>query len=489
MSTNSIMPVSALPTTRSKSIGSKNSVPNINGPSDISETSNISKVPNKPRIPTKDSVYENKRKAYEQTMGILSKDIEVLKTKSAELTEKMKATLSGEEGKAERESLLESLQKLRKKRDQMNEEKTSLVKRLDESLEIARFKGAELDSAREKLPCKRREELDGKILELEKTIESGVSLSEEKRIVAEISKLHKSRRSFDSLSSLFSGKEQIDSQVESIRSSIKKLDLELKSTKILIKEQNDKYSEILSKKTNSTSLIQTIRKSLEEIRVQIDEKFKERTRAYEAFTAAKEAHNLWSVERVAKYQALQAKRQIEDEMKSLEKELHSLSVVITPPEIQSLETLENLIINQIPNKNNASNSAITLQSLAPRVVERIDSKKFTVVEKVEDSYFEGNKKSSIHSKNNAKSHSISIPPWVSLDLEVYGIGTVRSVEDAENAVKRITALKEERRQLSAATDKDKETRRSELKAQIEAVKERLANLEIPPPSAIKEIVS
>lgn len=459
---------------------------NPSAPSSSSTRQRQSNGAGSARVPTKDSVYENKRKVYEQTMDTLSKEIDSLKAKSVELSEKIKLLVSGEEGKAEREAIFTALQKMRKQKDQLMEERNVLSKRLDEALEIARSRGAELDVAREKLPCKRREDIDQKIADLNRSIESGVSLSEEKKLVAEISKLHKARRSFDAISSLVAGKDQIDAQVESIRSSMKKLDPELKALKAHIKEENEKYTQLLTRNSSSTNAIQSMRKNLEEIRSQIDKKFKERSSAYEAFSLAKEAHKEWASERQEKYQALLVRREIENEINDLEIELHSLSVDKIPKEVESLEALENVLSAFIAPSKEAEKKMPSGSTPAPRPVEGIDEKKFVVLEKTEESYFVGKKanpkpaslratSSTAHAATKtAKTSSISLPHWVSLDLEVYAIGAVHSSDDAKKAIERITEMKQKIVEASRSANKDKEEERSQLRAKIDALKAKLS---------------
>ena len=439
------------------------------------------------RVPTKDAVYESKRKVYEQTMDGLSKEIDTLKAKSMELSEKLKLLISGEEGKAQRDELLVSLQRMRKKKDQLSEERNLLAKRLEDILEIVRARGAELDAAREKLPCKRREEIDHKIAELERSIESGVSLSDEKRIVAEISKLHKARRSFDSISSLISAKDQADGQTESTRSSLKKLDAELRTLKEQIKEENDKYTQLLSQKSRSTAAIQSLRKNLDDVRSQIDTKFKERSSAYEAFSLAKEAHKTWAAERQEKYQALLVRREIENEMRELEDELRALSVVKALPELDALEALETLLSGLLVSSKKAEEKPTSGSTLVPRAVEGIDEKKFVVLEKTEDSYFVGKKAATKPTSSRviggapsaaakgAISSSVSLPHWASLDLEVYGIGAVQSIEDAKKAIDRIAVTKQAIVGTSRAADQEKDEARSQLRAKIESLKTKLAD--------------
>jgi uncharacterized coiled-coil DUF342 family protein len=105
-----------------------------------------------------------------------------------------------EQARKKRTELIESVKKLRDEVKALDDQRRALFAQFNETLEALKRKNSEASAAKEKMPFKSVSEISTRIAQLEQTLESGrFTLSEERQMLGEVSKLRKLKKSLENL--------------------------------------------------------------------------------------------------------------------------------------------------------------------------------------------------------------------------------------------------------------------------------------------------
>lgn len=210
--------------------------------------------------------------AYDQEQEDYKREIDRLQTQIAELRLRIGDPKSGGPGGqllARRKALREEMNNLREEQSKGKSSRAKLIEQIRIANEIVQRKIKELNASKAQLPFKSSAEVDGKIRQIESQIESGtMRIVEEKKALAEIQNLRKSKKVVDSF-----GPQQalIEAEKERIDELRKQLD------DPQTRSVNDRWSQIKTE-------LDEINQKLDESGKSRDKLFEERNQLQDALT-------------------------------------------------------------------------------------------------------------------------------------------------------------------------------------------------------------
>ncbi|CAM0137223.1 multicopy suppressor of BFA (Brefeldin A) [Umbelopsis sp. WA50703] len=135
--------------------------------------------------------------ALKKSLAEINSAIDKLKKQNEAVREKINKLPGGSKNN-NREELYERLNKVRDQQKDLKESKKAVLTQLDAIQQSMKKKTAAMKAGQAKSPYKTSADIDRQISSLEKKIESGVKLVEEKQILSEISGLKRHRNTLDS---------------------------------------------------------------------------------------------------------------------------------------------------------------------------------------------------------------------------------------------------------------------------------------------------
>jgi len=330
---------------------------------------------------------------YEKKMGDLDARIAYLRARLDDL----KGGYGGgnaAEG-SPRAKLISELKALREQSKPLQDERRSLVREAGELREALRKRSGELQSAKEKMPFKTVPEIEARIAAYEAQLESGnFKLSEEKQIVAEISKLNKAKRALTSLDGSSNDVLSMKARADALQEKIKVKDEALNVFRTQIDSISAKLDELNGVRAAEKVSKEERQAQIDKLKGELDAAFEARRKAYEDNKHARAAAYEARLKREARFKEERRKAEIEEKIADIEERMaaHNPESILD----KKLSECNNMItfFNQISSKGSsaavAEASETQSSSLAAPVGRTVDAaqlEKFEVVKKDDDDVF------------------------------------------------------------------------------------------------------
>ena len=296
----------------------------------------------------------------------------------------------------------------------------SIKKRLDQ-----------VKNSKEKSGFKSVNEVEAHINNLEKQLSLGnLSLSEEKKIIADISNLKKSLKSFDSVSSQQSLVDADRKALEELREKLKALDVKRDENKAAgdnVKSQMDALSkEIASKAGKSSHLID----EKNSIRTKMDKAYDELKAIRGAHKKARDEFNAWYRSEQARKKEEYQKRISEEKEEKLriaaERELERASIPAFTDELGLCANLATYLTSFLPDNKEVDATASKPTNSINRAVDSSVPAGVTVISKKTDrdeDFFVGKKPK----KSAKRAPTTAVKPF-KLDLEMIDLFSRLKIE-------------------------------------------------------------
>lgn len=441
---------------------------------------------------TNDTVYETKRNQYLSRMNELDSEIAKSRAKLSQLNEQISNILNRESNKGARGELLTKIQSLKSQRQSLEEVRAPILGKLKDLQYEMKAKQDELAVAKEKLPLKRVEDIDKKVMEIEHQLETGSvgKLIEEKRMVAEVTKLKKNRKALEALTNEQRAVDNIKRELDTTRAVLNEKEHTINEIRDQIKKVSSELNALPDDKNSRQSKIQSLITEKEETKKRLDHLHGEKNLCYTDFQAAREAHELWTEQDRLRRDEFFKRKEIENEIAKLRSEMENLNL---PPCIDQINECENLqhylrtSILRIPTATNriatSENNTKVPPVLDARKVENMDKSEFVPLKKLrdenEDSLYvlEGHSQKHGKKKTGTSTNStFKLPFWVVAGLEELEVGVVTTLEQVEDAVTRLDQVKHEFEKKQHEQLKTVDDKRADIQNKIQQQQNRLENI-------------
>jgi len=429
------------------------------------------------RKPSKDHAFEKKREEHFANVTAIESQISKLRQRVSMISDEVRSLTASDTQLAAREELRSQIEVLRAKKDQLISQKNPVFQRLQDSQASFRRKMDDLQAAKEKLPFKRVEDVDKLIADYDAQVTSGqLKLIEEKRIVAEMSKLRKARKqieSFNGDSSMVDLKKNIDS----LRTSMNEKDGEIKS----IQEQLNSLHDQLGKMSSSRSAAQGKIKSLLGEKAQLSKSmnglYEDKNKLFESFNEAKKAHNNWFQHQRLVNEESHIQRDIDYQVRKLEQEINDLSIPVNSSKIQDVTTLQAYLKHNVLKETSSKQSQSA--PVSSRQVESVDDSLVmkTKFNREEETYMNFGSKSKKSTPKKTlepvvQSDTFKLPVWILADFESLGIKNVPLTGTKDEILKLIDSLESVKSDLL----KDQAQKASTIDSQKQSLESNIASL-------------
>ena len=396
------------------------------------------------------------------------------------MNEEIRNLTSNDGNSAAREELRAKIAVLRGEKDKIRAQKEPMHQKLTATQEALKAKVDDLHTSKDKIQYKKPEDIDRKITQLEEQIESGsLKLIEEKKIVAEISKLRKARRELDSFSGQEASIGDLKKAADHYRAAIGEKDRELRTFDEQLKVVNAELTKLSSNRSANQGKIKSLIQERDAVRKQMDTIFEGKNLAYEEFQKAQTAHRIWMQAEQVKWEETQVKRDIEHAIRDLEFELKKLEIPACSDQIEQCLNIQtylrtNILKESVPVSSESASAASS--NAAFRQVEKLDDTLVLKKEEVVDNY------SILSSKSKGKkvvkeaapsTQNVKLPFWIISALNELKVNMVTNLEEAKQAIAALEKVKTsfEEKQNSKMSNIDSE--RASINARIEKEKARL----------------
>jgi chromosome segregation ATPase len=386
-----------------------------------------------------------------------------------------------------RGELIEKVKTLRGEQKAFEEERRTLSAQFAETLETLKKKNADVNAAKDKMPYKSAAEIDARIADMEKTLESGrFTLSEERQTLQEITKLRKLRKTIDAMAS------GTENDITSLRF---RLDL-CKSrqaeaeTKIAVKREEIAKVNTEIDTLNGIRAAEKVKKvdtktEVEKLRKELDAEYAKKKAAFDEYLQAKAAKEAAYHRMVARHEEESRVNEIEKEIDQLEKKLGRLSTEsVIDKKWNECTNLINFFSPMAPQILATEPSALPTKNLR-KIESTIDSKNIIKRSNEEESYFvpsnRKGKKSSSNTSNNPEASSSSdeinkLPFHILAALTDMALPVPKSIEnDLPELLKTVQARRNDLQVHRDASLAEMEAKRSEILQEIEELRAKIEN--------------
>eukprot|EP00833_Pecoramyces_ruminatium_P014359 jgi/Orpsp1_1/1188391/evm.model.d7180000064408.1 len=318
-------------------------------------------------------------------------------------------------------------------------------------------------SAKQKLPVSNVKDIDAQVKQLEKQIEAGVSVNEEKQLLKEISKLKQAKNTLDKVEKSVA-EFNVEDKIKALDAKIKKFDEERKPLEKQYTEVKAKLDALEDKRRAQSADFKSNKEERDKIQKEIDANIQKRRDLIAAFKTQREEYRAFvKADRERKEEERKKKIQAErDERlaKRFEAELELAEIPAFTEEINSCNTLIGILKNQLENKSEinaeeAQKAAANLEASVPEGAVLLNSKS----EREEEVFFSGKKK---NKKQHNKAKETKNAP-IKFDLGVMEafwklkVDVPSSTEEIKDAIKTLEEKRDYYQKNSAEqTKKNKE---------------------------------
>lgn len=219
-------------------------------------------------------------------------------------------------------ALFDEQKRLKDEMRPYQEERRLLFEQMEKCKEQLKKKTGEAKELKNKLPFRSIPDMEARVAELEREIESGqLTIKEEKNLLGEISKLKKARRAFESADNSGNDVETIRLRIAQIRAKITESDGALSVLRAKAAEVASKINEHNRANAQTQAKIQDKNAAIEKSKKEINQIYSERREAYEEYRQAKASQYEAKLKRDARRAEFGRRRELEDKIEELEEKL------------------------------------------------------------------------------------------------------------------------------------------------------------------------
>lgn len=400
-----------------------------------------------------------------------------------------------------REELSGKISHLKAEKERIRSQKEPIFNKLQATQNLLKSKIEELRSSKEKALFKRPEDIDRKIEQMEADIESGaLKLIDEKKLVAEISKLRKLRRSLDSFSDHESSIADLKKASDQYRAILAEKDKELRGLDEQLKVVHAELVKLTSTRTENQGKIKALIKERDALREKTNGLYGAKNAAYEEFQKAYKAHGVFLAAERVKWEEAAVRREIETAVRDLERDLRHLEMPACVDQIEQCLNIQAFLRTNVLKEPvvpcPAASASVASDDLPSsfRRVEKVSDDMILKKDQIEDHYSivggskkaskAGTKKSDSSVQQSTGPSKLKLPFWVLSGLEELNINMVSNVDDARTAIKALEdvklAFEAKQKEKLATIDAEK----SQILARIEKQK---AQLDLVPQEAERRL--
>jgi len=364
----------------------------------------------------------------------------------------------------ERNELRQKLEDIRIEQGKIKKARQEAINKVKELQGLRRKKNDELRNARQKLPVSNVKDIDAQISQLEKSIEAGVSVNEEKQLLKEISKLKQAKNTLDKVEKSVA-EFNVDNKIKALDAEIKKYNEKREPLEKQYTEVKAKLDALEDKRRAQSADFKSNKEERAKIQEQIEANIQKRRDLVASFKNQREEYrNYVKADRERREEERKKKIQAErDERlaKRFEAELELAEIPAYTEEINSCNTLIGLLNSQLENKSdNATEETqktnANLESSVPEGAILLNSKS----EREEEVFFSGKGKK--NKKQHKKAKDAENAP-IKFDLGVMEafwklkVDVPSSTEEMKQAIKTLEEKRDYYQKNSAEqTKKNKE---------------------------------
>ncbi|KAI8633397.1 hypothetical protein F5Y19DRAFT_298701 [Xylariaceae sp. FL1651] len=322
--------------------------------------------------------------------------------------------------------------------------KLDQIKRLDEQL---RSRITEQKNARGKVPYKSAEEIDHKIEDLEKSVNSGMmKLVDEKKTLTEISNLRKQRKNFAQFDSSQKGIDELKAKIKEIKDSMD--DPEARALSERYSKIQAELDSIKAEQDEAFKNLNSLRDERSKLQAEQQEKFQAVRKLKDEFYAAKKAFGEYEREARQKARDRQrAERERIDKEKKKERAQKMLQEASDPAYLEEIRRANSLLHFFDPSSTSTEKAPLLAESgltaQASRKVDDSGLKGTRLVRKEdrEEDYLPAVKKGKKGKKGGATAEKsgFSCPPSVIEDCGFMGIDPPMSAADVPATIEKVKA--------------------------------------------------
>lgn len=406
----------------------------------------------------------------------IKKTIDELIKKRNELSGKFNRD-ANEKQNAERNELRQTLEKIRIEQGKIKKERQETFAKVKELQVIRRKKNDEIRNARQKLPVSNVKDIDAQISRLEKNIEAGVSLNEEKQLLKEISKLKQAKNTLEKVEKSVAELD-VDDKIESLYAKIKKFDEERKPLSAQFDEVKAKLDALEAKRRDQSADYKSNKEKRDKIQQEIEANIQKRRDLIANFkTQREEYRNFMKAERERREEERKKRIQQEKDEKlarRFEAELENAEIPAYTEEINSCNTLIGILNNQLENKNeNAAEEAqkekANLEASIPEGAVMLNSKS----EREEEVFFSGKGKKNKKQHNKNKDNKNAPVKFDLGVMEAFWKLKVEVPSSAEEMKEAIKTLEEKRDYFQKNSAEQTKKNKEEAQRKIEEHRKKL----------------
>jgi len=323
-------------------------------------------------------------------------------------------------------------------------------------------KNDELRNAKQKLSVSNVKDIDAQIKKLEKEIEAGVTVNEEKQLLKEISKLNQAKNTIGKVEKSVA-EFNVDDKIKSLDEKIKAYDEKRKPLEAQYTEIRGKLDVIEKKRKEQSEDYKSNKEERDKIQKEIEANIQKRRDIVAAFKTQREEYNAF-VKADRERKEAERKKKIQEERdqrlyQRFQAELELAEIPAFTEEINSCNTLIGILNNQLENKSESNTEAqktsANLEASVPEGAVLLNSKS----EREEEVFFSGKKKNKKqHNKaKEAKNAPIKFDLGVMEAFWKLKVEVPSSNEEIKEAIKTLEAKRDEYQKNSAEqTRKNKE---------------------------------
>lgn len=353
------------------------------------------------------------------------------------------------------------------------------------------LQNADTTAAKEKLSFRSVADVDRRIQEIEKTLDTGrFTLSEEKQMLQEKTKLLKTRKALEALDGTGSDTASLRLRLDQVKLRQGDLEASITAKREEINAVSKQIDELNGVRAAEAAKRQDSRAELDRLKRELDSEYAKKRAAFEEYQQAKAEREAAYLRAVARREEQARREAIENEIDELEKQLGRLTTeTVIDKKWNECTALINFFTPYLPKsaetESNNSTTASTASKL--RQAPALDLSKVEIIRKSEDCYYvpakqrKGNKSSSSSASTTTASSSNpsdlgKLPFHILAALTDMSLPLPNNVETDIPAL--LEVLNQRRNDLQShreASVAEAETRRNEIMAQIAACRARIEN--------------
>lgn len=414
------------------------------------------------------------KEEYQKSMEDFTEKINSIREEILKVQAKLPAKDSNSALSKDKETFKQLFDTLLNQKKDLQKKKKAMFDEVGNLRTLIKKKSDEARNARDKLPFKSTAEIDANVAEHEGLLKrGGLSLQEEKKIVAEISSMKKARKGLESLASQPAGIESDKAKIDLLKTQMDAIEIEIKEVDPKVTAAKEKLVAVEKDLKSSYGSISSLLDAKKDLSAKFNAAKEEKNALYQSFKASQDAWYAWERdEKKRKFEAEKLERAAEREARLVaqaEQELEDAGITAFQNEIAVCEALIKYFKSQSP-QTHEDVAPVVDSDAAARVESSMPARATLVTRKEdrdEDFMVLGNKKS----KSKKRAQPTNAKP-LRMDLELIDQLSKLSISIPKTTVD-VPAVIEA---LETKKLYFKENSESQTKANKEAVLEKIKKL-------------